>query len=198
MRRLKDAHYRDLNEQQVSNFLTAITSLCAGTRFEEDIFDWSTHLELELCLKLIACPYFEKKLRGVSLISSICERNEYILKTDLFEKWKAKVRLVELLFVSDNQEFIKKSCELVRFLFVKGHISEGEVEEIWKSREGKHETVIKEIYTLISEFPLYQTDVEAKLKLFGKISAVPKEEWDEDYIRLIKEMSDNSYGMYVR
>ena len=27
---------------------------------------------------------------------------------------------------------------------------------------------------------------------------MPNENWDEDYIRLIKEMSDNSYGMCVR
>jgi len=49
-----------------------------------------------------------------------------------------KVGLLEILFNNDNQEFIKKSCELVKFLNIKHNIEPEDIDLIWKSRTGKH------------------------------------------------------------
>lgn len=51
-----------------------------NTVFQENILTWSIKLELELSLKMIACPYFERKLKGISHIHCICEKNDFILK----------------------------------------------------------------------------------------------------------------------
>jgi len=36
------------------------------------------------------------------------------------------------------------------------------------------------------------------LRLFGNISSIPKAEWDEDYIHMIKVFSHNSYGLNTK
>jgi hypothetical protein len=73
-----------------------------------------------------------------------------MLKNDWFKEWMAQNKLLDILFSNDNQEFIKKACELVKFLNIKTNITDADVDLIWKSRLGKHETSVKEIYTLIS------------------------------------------------
>lgn len=70
-----------------------------------------------------------------------------------------RTRLLEVLFVhNDNQEFIKKACELVKFLNIKNNITDENVDLIWKARLGKHETTVKEIYSLVAELPLYENE----------------------------------------
>lgn len=36
------------------------------------------------------------------------------------------------------------------------------------------------------------------MDLFKKVSAIPEDSWDEDYIKMIKEFSENSYGIDLR
>lgn len=36
------------------------------------------------------------------------------------------------------------------------------------------------------------------MELFRKVSTIPEEAWDEDYIKMIKEFSENSYGIDIR
>lgn len=83
-----------------------------------------------------------------------------------------------LFQLNDNHEIIKKSCELVKFLVLRNLLRPEDVDIIWNSRVGKHETVVKEIYNLIGELPYYEKEVSENLKLFQKISAVPREQWD--------------------
>lgn len=74
---------------------------------------------------MIGCPYFESKLKGISHIHKTCEKNDFILKNEWFKEWMGKIKLLEILFVhNDNQQFIKKACELVKFLNVKSNITD--------------------------------------------------------------------------
>ena len=90
---------------------------------------------------------------------------------------------------NDNAEFIKKVCELSKYLYIKGNLTEEDLDLIIKSRVGKHETVIKEIYLLIADIALYDASQEWKMKMFQKISNMPEEQWDDDYIRMIRDFS---------
>lgn len=58
--------------------------------------------------------------------------------------------------------------------------------------------MLKEIYNLIADLTLYESNHEEKMKLFGKISDVAEEHWDEDYIHMIREVSENAYGLNLR
>lgn len=101
--------------------------------------------------------------------------------------WIERARLLEILFLNnDNHEFIKKACEIVKFLNIKHNIVEKDVDLIWQSRVGKHETVVREIYNLLAEFPLYQNDIGENVRLFRKVADLPRQQWDEDYIRMIR------------
>jgi hypothetical protein len=97
-----------------------------------------------------------------------------MLKNDWFKDWMGQTKLLEILFSNDNQEFIKKACELVKFLNIKSNINDADVDLIWKSRLGKHETSVKEIYTLVSELPLYENEEAKKLELFRKVATIPE------------------------
>ena len=69
---------------------------------------------------MIECPYFENKLKGISLIIKTCEKNESILTNNRLKDWMREIKLMEILFVNnDNQEFIKKACEFIKFLNIK-------------------------------------------------------------------------------
>lgn len=74
----------------------------------------------------------------------------------------------------------------MKFLNCKQNVREQDIKVLWKSRIGKHETILKEIYNLLSEFPLYEHDINENLKLFVMVSDLPEEQWDEDYIHMIR------------
>lgn len=109
-----------------------------------------------------------------------------------------RTRLLQLLFLNDNQEFIRKACELVKYLHAKHNITDQDIHLLWDARTHKHETSVKEIYALIADLPLYETQHARKLELFAKVATLPEASWDEDYIKMIKDFSENSYGLEVR
>jgi hypothetical protein len=75
--------------------------------------------------------------------------------------------------MNENLEIVKKACELTKFLVLRNVLTPEDIDIIWKSRVGKHETVVKEIYSLIGEIPYYEKDTKQNLSLFSKISKVP-------------------------
>lgn len=100
--------------------------------------------------------------------------------------------------MNDNPEIVKKACELTKFLVLKNLLKHEDVDIIWNSRAGKHETFVKEIYALVGELPYYEKDVGENMKLFKKVTNVPREQWDEDYIHMIRLFSQNSYGFNTK
>ena len=111
---------------------------------------------------MILCPFFERKLKGISHIIQVFERHESLInKNDQFKVWIRKSKLFETLFLfNDNLELIKKSCELTRFLVQRSMLTSEEIEIIWASRTGKHETIIKQIYNLMGDIPYYEKDTK--------------------------------------
>jgi hypothetical protein len=92
----------------------------------------------------------------------VFERHESLIsKNDQFRVWVRNSKLFQTLFVlNDNLELTKKSCELTRFLANRNLLTSEEIETIWASRIGKHETIIKEIYNLIGDLPYYEKDTK--------------------------------------
>jgi hypothetical protein len=149
--KIKESHLKELHKHHVSNFFSALAAFSHRTKFEDGISEWTVERELQLALKFVTCPYFEKKLKGIAFMISILEKTEFVLKSGLFRKWSQRVNLCEVLFLNnDNPEFIKKACELAKYLKVKNNLEEADIDLILKSRAGKHETVVKEIYTLVA------------------------------------------------
>ena len=50
----------------------------------------------------------------------------------------------------------------------------------------------------MSELPYYEKDAEDKVNLFNKISTLPEDQWDEEYIRMIRLFSQYAYGYDTR
>ena len=84
---------KDLHKHHVSNFLAAIVNLTVNTNFYENIEVWKIELELELALKMILCPYFERKLKGIAHITTLCEKSIDSSTTKLIKKWINKTNL---------------------------------------------------------------------------------------------------------
>lgn len=72
VKKLREHDFKEFHKHEVSNFLDTIVEMASGTVFESVIGDWSIELELEICVKMIGCPYFEKKLKGLSHILEVC------------------------------------------------------------------------------------------------------------------------------
>lgn len=61
-------------------------------------------------------------------------------------------------------------------------------------RIGKHEAALQEIYSLISVLPSRKLTETFSVDLYTAISSVPQDQWDEDYIRMIKDYSISAIG----
>ena len=42
---------------------------------------------------------------------------------------------------------------------------------------------------MVADFGSYQSLVQDKLELFTKVANIPEEQWDEDYIHMIRTLS---------
>ena len=76
IQRLTDKDLKDLNKSHVTELLDTIRLLFANTEEEKDIDQWALETEVDFCHKMILCPYFEKKLKGVVGLIELTERNK--------------------------------------------------------------------------------------------------------------------------
>ena len=78
---------------------------------EEELNKNIEKLELELSLKYLKSPYFEKKLKGLSDIKDIMEKVEYSSREYSFYSYKKKYHYITvdifLKWLADNKVHIK-------------------------------------------------------------------------------------------
>lgn len=67
------------------------------------------------------------------------------------------------------------------------------IELIWKYRQGKHETALKEIYSFVGDIPLYDKNEHFTIQLFKKhLSQINEAQWDSEYAKMIKDYTVNA------
>ena len=71
MKKIKDKDIKYLHKNHVSELLEAIKHLFSHTNQEKQIDEWALETDIQLCEKMIQCPFFEKKLKGVTGLTDL-------------------------------------------------------------------------------------------------------------------------------
>mmetsp|Transcript_26181 Transcript_26181/g.46675 ORF Transcript_26181/g.46675 Transcript_26181/m.46675 type:complete len:2194 (-) Transcript_26181:2-6583(-) len=155
--------------------------------------------ELNLALKLIACPYLEKRVKGMN------ELNETIIKvknrspdpnkackwltTTSLMVWIESTRLVELLFSeSSHLELIRRSTEVIAFISSCNRLTDRHLDLIWNAAQVTHESQVKQTYSLLLDL-IPKLTVNQCDYLFGKLREVPLQKYDEKFLKLVKDFT---------
>lgn len=209
-----DKEIKDLDRDMVSNFISKSEQLLKKYYTKEDVYAITESCELDLALRFLKCPYFEKRLKGITEIKELSEKidtNEYIAKNHTavntqntrktmtpkkFIKWIFKNQIFELILGdSMHNEIIKRTHDILKFIAKYETIPKNLIDLLWKACEGKHEAIMIALYDVIIQIADHLDD-EGIERLKEKIEAIPEEEINEHTLNLIKGFASNTLPRY--
>ena len=209
VRRLKyisDKEIKDIDKDALSKFMLRVQTLLIHHYPKEEVFLLTETAELELALRFLTCPYFEKRLRGINEIKELTEKIDSFeqanrdpsggmknmgkmtryLNAKMFIDWVFKNKIFELILGdSMHVEIIKRTHEILKFVGKYQSIPLELIDLLWNSCEGKHEATLMGMYDLIVEISDHLDDEGIK-RLKEKIESIPEEEHNEMTLNLIK------------
>lgn len=209
-RRLKyisDKEIKDLDRDILVRFLTRSQNILSYYFQQDEIALMVETAELDLSLKFLTCPYFEKRLRGINEIKELTEKIELHedfakdpqqysslfsqkmtkkLNARMFIDWINKNKIFELILGdSIHIEIIKRTHEIIKFMAKFEQLPLNLLDLLWNSCSGKHEAITIGLYDLIVEIADI-LDMQGIVYLKQKINSIPDEEQNELTLKLIK------------
>ena len=141
VRRLKylsDKEIKDLDKDILSRFITSAQALLIHHYPKDEVFLIIETAELDLALRFLTCPYFEKRLKGINEIKDLTEKidlhehfakhpSQYssmysgkstrYLSAEHFINWIYKNKVFELILGdSMHNEIIKRTHDILKFI----------------------------------------------------------------------------------
>ncbi len=141
-----------MDKDNVSKFLRdAQIFFLRGRLPAADVYRAKEELDLLLALKLLRCPFLEKKLKGITEIKEISERVDFAqspyeqdkgtkyLTPDLLTQWILDNQVVQLLLGdSIHMEIIKRCHEVLKFLIKYNKFPLSIIDTIFTAVANKH------------------------------------------------------------
>lgn len=207
---ISDKEIKDLDRDILVKFLSRSQALLVHYYPQDDVYLLTETAELDLSLRFLTCPYFEKRLRGINEIKELTEKIDMYehfernpqqysaiysqkmtkrLSAKMFLEWIDKNKIFELILGdSIHIEIIKRTHEILKFLAKYESLPLNLLDLIWNARIGKHEAIAIGIDNLIIEIAdiLDEKGIEYLKK---KIDSIPDEEQNELTLNLIKEFA---------
>ena len=211
---LTDKEIKDFDKEFASSFINDAKTIFLQYQPEEGVHKLLETLELDLALKYLKSPFFEKKLKGVNEIKEISERIEQTennsssstenyyypisrkkfmkyLNSEIFLKWISENNVVEILLGdSMHVEIIKRCHDILIFMCKRKFMPPDIINHIWKAGEGKHDSLVRVLYEMIIEISAYLSPESLKL-LYEKIKEIPLSNYIELTLNLVKGFTDN-------
>lgn len=207
---------KDIDLETVKKCFTNMERIFKDTKFADEIVMRNESRELELYLKALRCPNFEKKLKSLSGIKEICSRFE--MKTTAWSEvaknikqpkafdannliqWILKNGILEDIYQKyNNPELIKRSLDLLKFIasYIKpAPFPEHVIDLIWNSTRDNHEEVLRTVNEIIVEL-LRSLDLEA-IDLFSqRIFAIKHEDIDADLVKFVCDFTERGLSKIV-
>ena len=120
IKQISDKEIKYLEKEVVTSIFSYLKNM-----FENTEDKWDKH-ELNLALRLLQCPFMEKKLKGLSEIKEIIEcvtgkdpaiRRRYrFLSAETLAKWIVKHKVLEIIIEDSHVELFKRISNLLIFL----------------------------------------------------------------------------------
>ena len=216
-RRLKiisDKEIKELDKELLSRLLIKAQELLCTYYPAEDIYELTEVAELELALKFLTCPYFEKRLRGINEIKEMSEKidiHEHIIRNNghanlvttqykttkyfnakKFIKWIFDNKIFDLILGdSMHIEIVKRCHDILKFIGKFETIPVELLDLLWNACEAKHEAIVRVIYDTIIAISGYLNEEGIK-RLNSKIEAISYDQHSELTLNLIKSWAINT------
>ena len=199
---------------EVLNLLEDILSFLEDKDVMEEFYKFRETQELNIYLRLIDSPSFEKKLKGINEIREFISRIEYTyqvnddpqvqkkpvkyMTAEKFIEWVLENKLINLIYEKYGHiELIKKSIKIQKFIAeFADNFPQSLIDLIWNSFKDKHEEVIKAIYENIIELAP-DLSFDAAQRMYSKFLTVKYENYDEDFVDLIGRFTQKCLRLVV-
>lgn len=214
---ISDVEIRELEIEQILNLFKVIEGfllLIGGKDMVEDFYEFKEMQSLNLFLRFMDSPSFEKKLKGINGIRDYAQKIESAseesddptgkkdlikyLDADKFSEWVLENKIIELIHEKYlHVELIKRSFIIQRFVAENAEqIPPHLIDLIWNSVKDKNEEIKKAIYENFIELaPSFGLDIAEQI--FDKFLQVEIENYDEDFVNLIGKYTENALRLFI-
>lgn len=211
MLNMTDEELRISQKQDIKHMMSYLESLLEKTYDETSVGEILENFELGLAFKCLVSPYLEKRINGLSeIITKISQaRMKYIneqkyassyiykssgecskwLTSSYLLEWVDRKDILGVIFGSSSHpELIKRSHELIRFLYTNNRFSRDNIDLIWANAASKHEAERDVIMKLFQSLASSLTPQDIQY-FFSKIISMPYIEIDSEMLNLVKSFA---------
>ena len=198
---ISNKELKDLNKETFTSILQSTKKLLFDYDRRQDFSELIEKAELDLGLKLLKCPFMEKRLKGLNEIKEMIEkisfRGTYFqggtrgtvwLKAPVLVDWILENKVVEQILDYSHVEMFKRISVILIFLAKNKSLSEELLEKVWESVQGKHDSLVISCYQALIELAP-QLSQEYLVNLFQKIQEKPYFEYDSRFLSFLKDFS---------
>eukprot|EP01125_Pyxidicula_operculata_P018997 TRINITY_DN6842_c1_g3_i2.p1 TRINITY_DN6842_c1_g3~~TRINITY_DN6842_c1_g3_i2.p1 ORF type:complete len:2639 (+),score=452.27 TRINITY_DN6842_c1_g3_i2:39-7955(+) len=139
---------------------------------------------------LFKLPYLGQRLIGLSELSHLFEvkfSEDMVPLLRYALTYIKNINFVEYLFTHVHIELVKKSSSIIEALSKSNMITESELDLIWRSSLGAHESLTHQVWELIGAFAPFLKE-NMFTSLFSKIREVPLSDYDKNFLLLIRKL----------
>ncbi|CAG9317591.1 USP34_6 [Blepharisma stoltei] len=198
---ISNRELKDIDKDVISEILQKLRKLSGEVDRRGETYEFIERAELELALKLLKCPYMEKRLRGLNEIKDMIEKvnNKGVyyqgftkgtrwITTEFMKEWLLQENIIEIVLDYNHVEMIKRVSEIFIFLAKTGALTEDQLTLLWNSGQGRHDSlVIATLQAIVDITPFLSPSFHQFL--FEKMKQKPIQEYDEMYLKMLKEFT---------
>lgn len=202
---------KDIDLETVKKCFTNLERLYKETKYANEFSSAIEQKELDIYLKALRCPNFEKKLKSLTGIKEMCNRfdarniswNDHpkqsqSMDSDALVDWILKNQILEDIYHKyNNPELIKRSLELLKFIAQNRkpfpvHV----IDLIWGSTRDNHEEVLRTVNENILEL-MRSLGLDAIDHFCQRMFEVKPEEFDSDLIKFVCDFTERGLNKIV-
>jgi len=163
--------------------------------------DFVEATEMRLALVLLKCQFLEKRIRGLNEFREMIGRTGPHARTyigQIVPKRLSKRALLTFMTEQDllttiitdrpHGEIVKRAGEIFSFYAENEVLTAEHLDLLWTSRNDKHESYVRAVYEVLVTVSGYLS-ADLKDVLFQRFSDVPSDQYDEKYLRLLKDFT---------
>jgi len=191
---------KNVEKKNIGQALHPFTKMLAEV-FPSKLYEGQAKMMIDMFwlqwgLRWMKLPFLQKRVQGLTEITKQCDYYYNNIMVDdneakVFLEWIQKEKLVECLFgETSHHELMRRAPSVLRLLAFHRLITTAHVDIIWDAAIGKHETIMHQIWELLSTL---SRDLSFDLiqYLFNKISLISPHCYDAQFIEFIKVVTES-------
>lgn len=217
---MSDEDLRTTSKEDLKSVIDYLQTLLERIYSEEKLGEILESFELDMALKCLKSPYLEKRINGlreiIIKISQAKRKDEEDIRAITFisqthyrdtAKWLNTQRFLEWadahqplqVIYGDNShpELVKRSAELLRFLYLNQRLSRQEFDVILDSATGRHEAERDVIFGVLQDVMRVLEPADL-VHFFQKLSTLPLPKVDTQVLALIKSIASSLSDAQLR